>query len=130
MVDSGAGATVVGPEDVRAVEAEEADHAMNFRLADGSLIQDQGKKSFHAQDPEEEWWSLNARVTQAHQPLLSVSQVVKGGSTVVFSPTGSYIQSPNGRQLAMESKEDTYHLKMWVPKDQKMLFHGQTHTRS
>ena len=107
MVDSGVGATVVGPEDVRAVEAEEADHAMNFRLADGSLIQDQGKKSFHAQDPEEEWWSLNARVTQAHQPLLSVSQVVKGGSTVVFSPTGSYIQSPNGRQLAMGFKEDT-----------------------
>ena len=103
---------------------------MSYKLADGSLIQDQGKKSFHAQDPDEEWWSLNARVTQAHQPLLSVSQVVKGGSTVVFSPMGSYIQSPNGRQLAMESEEDIYHLKMWVPKDQKMLFHGQTHTRS
>ena len=81
MVDSGAGATVVGPENVRAVEAEEADHAMNFRLADGSLIQDQGKKSFLAQDLDEEWWSLNARVTQAHQPLLSVNQVVQGGST-------------------------------------------------
>ena len=130
MVDSGAGATVVGPEDVRAVEAEEADHAMNFRLADGSLIQDQGKKSFHAQDLEEVWWSLSARVTQAHQPLLSVNQVGKGGTTVVFSPMGSYIEGPNGRRLSIENKDNTYHLKMWVPRDQEMLFHGQTHTRS
>ena len=130
MVDSGAGATVVGPEDVRVVEAEEADHAMNFRLADGSLIQDQGKKSFNAQDPDEEWWNFNARVTQVHQPLLSVNQVVERGSTVVFSPMGSYIEAPNGRKLSLDPKDDPYHLKMWVPRDQKLLFHGQTQVRS
>ena len=130
MVDSGAGATVVGPENVKAVEASEPDHSMSYRLADGSLIQDQGKKSFTAQDPDEAWWNLNARVTQAHQPLLSVNQVVKGGSTVVFSPMGSYIEGPNGRRLTIENKDNTYHLKMWVPRDQELPFHGHTHTRS
>ena len=65
-----------------------------------------------------------------HQPLLSVSQIVKGGSTVVFSPKGSYIEGPNGRKLSMEPANNTYHLKMWVPRDQKLPFHGQTHTRS
>ena len=121
---------MVGPEDVRAVEAEEADHAISFRLADGSLTQDKGKKSFNAQDPDEAWWSLNAGSTEVHQPLLSVSQVVKGGSTVVFSPMGSYIKGPNVRKLSMEPRDDTYHLKMWVPRDQKLPFHGQTRTRS
>ena len=130
MVDSGAGATVVGPEDVRAVEAEEADHAMNYRPADGSLIQDQGKKSFNAQDPDEEWWNLSARVTQVHQPLLSVSEMVESESTVVCSPTGSYMEGPHGRRLSIESKNNTYHLKMWVPRDQTLLFHGQTQARS
>ena len=130
MVDSGGGATLVGPDNVRAVEASEPDHSMSFRLGDGSLIQDQGRKSFRAQDPDETWWSLNARVTHAHQPLLSVDQMVKGGSTVVFSPMGSHIEGPNGRRLSMENKDNTYHLKMWVPRGQELLFHGQTHTRS
>ena len=54
-MDSGAGATVVGPEDVKAVQASEPDHSQNYKLADGSLTQDQGNKSFNAQDPDDEW---------------------------------------------------------------------------
>ena len=65
-----------------------------------------------------------------HQPLLSVNQLVEGGSTVVFSPMGSYIEGPNGRILSIENKNNTYHMKMWVPRDQKLPFHGQTRTRS
>ena len=95
---------------------------MNLRLTDGNLTQDQGKKSFNAPDPDEEWWSLNARVTQVHQPLLSVNQVVKGGWTVAFSPTGSYIEGPHGRRMSIANKDNTYHLKMWVPRDQELLF--------
>ena len=44
MVDSGAGATVVGPENVKAVEASEPDHSMSYRLAGGSLIHYQGRR--------------------------------------------------------------------------------------
>ena len=55
MVDSGAGATVVGPEDVKAVQATDPDHSQNYKLADWSLTQDQGKKSFNVQDLDEEW---------------------------------------------------------------------------
>ena len=55
MVDSGAGATVVGPEDVKAVQVSDPDPARNYKLADGSLTQDKGKKSFNAQAPDESW---------------------------------------------------------------------------
>ena len=39
MVDSGAGATVVGPESVKAVRASDPAPSRNYKLADGSLTQ-------------------------------------------------------------------------------------------
>ena len=45
MVDSGAGATMVGPEDVRAVEAEEADHAMISGWQMGAWFRIRGRRA-------------------------------------------------------------------------------------
>ena len=125
MVDSGAGATVVGPEAVKAVQASEPDPSRNYKLADGSLTQDKGKKNFNAQAQDESWWNLNARVTDVDKPLLSVSQMVEGGSTAVFAPGGSYIQCPKGKTMPIELRSNVWFLKMWVPKDQKKPFQGQ-----
>ena len=125
MVDSGAGATVVGPDAVKAVQASEPDPSRNYKLADGSLTQDKGKKSFNAQAQDESWWNLNARVTNVDKPLLSVSQMVEGGSTAVFAPGGSYIKCPKGKTMPIELRSNVWFLKMWVPKDQKKPFQGQ-----
>ena len=48
LVDSGASATVVGKEEVRAVQASEPDSSVHYRLADGSRIPNLGEKYFRA----------------------------------------------------------------------------------
>ena len=127
MVDSGAGTTVITPDDVKAVKPSDPDPRRTYKLADGSMIQDKGTKTFKAQTDDEQWRLINAQVTDVDQALLSVSQIVqKGGATVVFSPEGSYIQSPGGTALPMELRNNVYHLKMWIPKEQQAPFHGRT----
>ena len=56
---------------------------------------------------------------------LTPSQVVKSGGKVVFSQAGSYIDLGDGRRDQIEFKNGLYVLKLWVPRDQKMDFHGQ-----
>ena len=90
MVDSGAGHTVIGPEHVKAVVAGEPEADKKYKLADGSLILHMGSKKFQAVTEDNPPNVLNAQITPAYEPLLSVSQIVLGGHTVVFSPTGSY----------------------------------------
>ena len=90
MVDSGAGTTVVGPEQVKAVPAGAATGAA-YKLADGSHITNQGSKCFEVAVEDFSIHRLTAQVTDVDTPLLSVGQVVSGGNTVVFSPKGSYI---------------------------------------
>ena len=46
LVDSGASASVFGENMVRAVEASDADPHSHYKLADGSIIPNQGKKLF------------------------------------------------------------------------------------
>ena len=54
LVDSGAGATVIGPDDVRAVKASESDPNRTYKLADGSLIPNKGAKAFNTVTEEGE----------------------------------------------------------------------------
>ena len=51
--------------------------------------------------------------------------MVKSGGKVVFSQAGSYIDLGDGRRDQIEFKNGLYVLKLWVPRDQKMDFHGQ-----
>ena len=53
MVDSGAGTTVIGPEHAKAVRASDPDPDANYKLADGSVIPNEGRKTFTA--VTEEW---------------------------------------------------------------------------
>ena len=126
MVDSGAGTTVISPDDAKAVKPSDPDPRRTYKLADGSMIQDKGTKTFKAQTDDEQWRLINAQVTDVDQALLSVSQIVQTGATVVFSPEANYINSPGGATLPMDLRNNVYFLKMWVPKDQHKLFHGRT----
>ena len=125
MVDSGAGTTVIGPEHVRAVQASEPDPTANYKLADGSIIHNQGRKSFVAATEDWEMKSMKAAVTKVETPLLSVSAVVLAGGTVVFSPSGSYIEAKGGHKTPLTASKGVYNLKMWVPKNQGQPFPGQ-----
>ena len=126
MVDSGAGTTVISPDEAKAIKISDPDPSRTYKLADGSIIQDKGTKTFNAQTHDEQWRLINAQVTDVDQALLSVSQIVQTGATVVFSPEASYINSPGGATLPMDLRNNVYFLKMWVPKDQNKPFHGRT----
>lgn len=118
LVDGGAETTVIGPEDVKAVRASDPDPSRTYKLADGSLIQNKGHKTFNAVTEDNQIRNLGAHDTDVDKPLLSVSQVVAGGSEVVLSASGSYIASPTG-EIPIELQGMTYVLKMWVPQNQE-----------
>ena len=129
MVDSGAGHTVIGPDHVKAVTAGEPEAGRNYKLADGSLIPRMGQKKFQAVTEDNQAHVLNAEVAPVDGPLMSVSQIVLGGHTVVFSPSGSHINLKGGkygtnRKVPMRLDGNTYKLKMWVPKKQPESFQG------
>ena len=87
---------MIGPDDVRAVKASDPDPNRTYKLADGSLIMNKGRKVFNAVTEGHQITNLGAHITDVDQPLLSVPQVVAGGSEVIFSPKGSYIKGPGG----------------------------------
>ena len=76
MVDSGAGTTVITPDEVKAVKPSDPDPRRTYKMADGSMIQDKGTKTFKAQTDDEQWRSISAQVTDVDKALLSVSQIV------------------------------------------------------
>ena len=115
---------MIGPEHVRAVQASEPDPAANYKLADGSIIHNQGRKNFVAATDDWELKTIKAAVTKVDTPLLSVSAVVLAGGTVVFSPQCSCIESKTGHQTPLTASKGVYNLKMWVPKNQEAHFQG------
>ena len=86
MVDSGAGATVIGREHAKAVQASDPDPTAKYKLAVGSIIHNQGRKTFVAATEDWDLRKIGASVTKVDTPLLSVSAIVLAGGTVVFSP--------------------------------------------
>ena len=48
MVDNGAGTTLIGPEHAKAVNASEPDPDANYKLAVGSIINNESRKTFTA----------------------------------------------------------------------------------
>ena len=125
MVNSGAGTTVIGPEHAKAAKASEPDPDANYKLADGSVIPNEGRKTFTAVTEEWDLRSIRAAVTKVDTPLLSVSSCVLAGATVVFSPSGSYIDALGCNRVPLTASKGVYNLKMCVPKNQKNPFQGQ-----
>ena len=84
LVDTGASATVVGEDDVKAVRAGEVNRDRHYKLADGSQIPHKGDKTFRAVMESGHMRQLTTFVTNVDQPLMSVNQVLHGGGRVVF----------------------------------------------
>ena len=72
---------------------------------------------------------ITASVTDVDAPLLSVAQIVRAGSAVVFHREGSYVQDEHGERIPLEQKGGLYTLKMWVPHEQTSHFPGQANGR-
>ena len=125
MVDSGAGTTVIGPDKVKAVQASEPDPNKSYKMANGDVIEHMGQKIFHAVAADDQLRRITAQVTEVDEPLLSVYQIVKHGSSVMFAPSGSYIDTPGGQRLHLNNVGNVYKLKMWVPRDQAEPLQGQ-----
>ena len=121
-VDSGAGVSVIKMEDVAAAHVGEGDPTRKYKLADGSLIPNRGHKCFVAHTDSGHVLRMNTNITDVDEPLLSVSQMVIHGATVVFAPDragGSYISS-NGARIPLEYKDKVYKVKMWIPREQPL----------
>ena len=131
LVDSGASATVIGKEDAGAVQASEPDPSLHYTLADGSVIPHMGDKMIRAVTDEltplggYKPLNFGCSVTDVDKPLLSVAQLVRHGGKVVFAKDESYIDLGDGRRDQLEFRDGLFRLKLWVPRDQKMDFHGQ-----
>ena len=51
---------------------------------------------------------MTFHVTDAHKPLASVSKMVEQGTSVHFTPEGSYIQGVNGEKINLKKKGGVY----------------------
>ena len=78
MVDSGASATVVGAEQIRAVKASEPDSSRFYNMADGSVIPHKGQKHFVAHTGSG-LMKMTTNVADVDMPLMSVAQIVHNG---------------------------------------------------
>ena len=136
MVDSGAGTTVIGQEHAKAVQAIEPNPTANYKLADGSIIHNHGRKKFVATTEDWELKTIRAAVTKVDTPLLHVSALVLVGGTVVFSPNGSYIESKTGHQASLTASKGSITSWCGSPRIRPTHFKGRpergckTHTES
>ena len=90
---------------------------MKYALANGEANDNEGEKIMHVSFAEGMERYLTAQVTDVSKPLLSVSQMVKAGNTVVFSPQGAWIyEEASGECMELEERKGMYMLKVWVKK--------------
>ena len=128
-MDSGASATVVGKDQVRAVKAHELDPNRWYKMADGNIIQNRGEQIFRADTDEYRSLQVRTQFADGDEALLSVAQIVDRGGRVVFSPGDSYIETVNSRGQTrkghLEFRDGLYVMRLWVPKNQGPDFQGQ-----
>ena len=83
-VDSGASATVVGEDMVKAVPAQNVRPDVVYEVADGSHIPHLGEKQFRAVTDCGLARKMCTQVTEVNKALLSVSRIVSAGNRIVF----------------------------------------------
>ena len=123
MVDSGASVTVINNEMVKAVEAADAKPNVRYEVADGSLIENMGRKTFNAVTNGGVLHQMTAEVTDVKKALLSVVKLVKSGNRVVFDEGNCFIENKNTKQrIPIEERNGAYVLKVWINRDQSSPF--------
>ena len=122
-VDSGASATVVAENMVKAVQAQNARPDVRYEVAAGSQLPHLGRKTFSAFTDGGLTCDLKAEVTEVNKAPLSVSRIVSAGSRVVFDSDGSYIErKASGEWMPLKEKGGIYTLKVWIPREQSTPF--------
>ena len=123
MVDSGASVTVINEEMVKAVTATDARPNVKYEVADGSLIENMGQKTFMAVTDTGVTNKMTAQVTEVKKALLSVAKIVQAGNRVVFEDNKNDIENAkSGKRIPIEQKNGSYVMKVWIPRDQKSPF--------
>ena len=113
-VDSGASATVISEDMIPAVPMTGGRSGVMYEIADGTRIPNMGEKCFKAHTEGGLIKKMRADVADVNKALLSVSQVVKAGSKVLFAPDGSYIQDSSGECIPLKESNGMYMLSLWV----------------
>ena len=125
-VDSGASATVVSDEMVKAVSAQNARPDVKYEVADGSQIPHLGEKKFSAETECGLPRKMDVQVTEVNRALLSLPKIVNSSNRVVFDSEGSYIEHcETGERSPLEESNGTFAMRLWGHKDQKSPFAGQ-----
>ena len=115
-MDSGASATVVGPDQIKAVKATEPDPSRFYNMADGSIIPHKCQKHFRP-STDVGGLELTTNVADVDLPLLSVAQMLYNGSKVVLATDGCYVEYKNGRRDKLEQRDGLFVFKLWVPRN-------------
>ena len=120
-VDSGASETVIPEEAVKSVRikpSEASRRGVKYEVANGEQIPNLGEKAFNGiTDSEGLTRGVTAQVCDVNKPLLSVNRLVQAGNTVVFSPSGSYVEDGHTHErMWLRESGGMFMLKLWVPK--------------
>ena len=123
-VDSGASETVIGEHvvsNVPTLPSAASSRGVKYEVANGDTIPNLGEKTLSCTtDAEGFTRHLKAQICEVSKPLMSVHRLVEAGHTVVFSPSGSYIE--DGRtyeRMWLKAEGGMFTVKLWVqPKPQ------------
>ena len=125
MVDSGASATVIGEDMLKAIELKPGKVGVEYEVADGAKIPNLGQKEFVAYTDEGLKKKMKVQVTQVNKALLSVFGMVQAGNRVIFDTDGSYVENKRTGEWSdiAVNERGQYILKMWIPKAQDAQEH-------
>ena len=117
-VDSGATESVVHqgmPSSVPTVPGSASRRGVEYEVANGHRLPNEGEKKFTAITEEGQEKKLVVQVCDVNQGLLSVSKATAANNRVVFDRDGSYIENKDsGEVTRLQEKNGMYILKLWV----------------
>ena len=117
-VDSGASESVMNADTLPSVPMTEGDakrRGVRYEVADGTLIPNEGEKSFVAMDENGTTRGLKMQVTDVNKALLSVRRITQAGNRVILEEDHGWIEDKStGECMPLTMKEGMYMIKMWV----------------
>ncbi|CAE7485461.1 unnamed protein product, partial [Symbiodinium pilosum] len=107
----------------------------SFRLADGSVVANEGTLEAKAWLLGDEVLELRASVAAISQPLLSVGQVTSRGNKVILGPKVCYLETTAGKKRRIFLKHGVYILPVWMDTNNRLFelaphpFEGRSNAR-
>eukprot|EP00435_Cladocopium_sp_Y103_P030290 s1121_g7.t1 len=114
VVDSGASATTIPLSLVGDRRLDPAVGVEKFRLADGNAVENKGCLKARAWLQGGETLLATMSVADIHQPLLSVSQLIEKGNTVVMHKDRAYVETASGIKHRVYLRGGVFMLPVWL----------------